>query len=208
MNNCNFVIGSKRIRSNVEQIIDNISIESTLKCDITFQDNDCNYSTIRGPEVACFHSDNVDWNMVATCFSEIYRCPPVETWDESCIISGIMNRFGIPSHLKAEVRNMLIDICNNDIKHVLIVSRWSTVATDCCKWPCISVRFNQSRPLALDELHLKLFAPVRHLKFRSLASGGSSWVHIWVFHCVLWMVYAIESQVLQCRLQCYQWVAA
>ena len=60
MNNCNFVIGSKRIRSNVEQIIDNISIESTLKCDITFQDNDCNYSTIRGPEVACFHSDNVD----------------------------------------------------------------------------------------------------------------------------------------------------
>jgi len=56
---------------------------------------------------------HLDRSMIARCLFEIYRNPPIDTWEESCIISGIMNRFEIPFEFKSDFRYLLIDIYYN-----------------------------------------------------------------------------------------------
>lgn len=53
---------------------------------------------------------HIDRKMIAKCLHEIYKNPSIGTWEESCIVSGIMNRFKIPYEHKDSFRHLLIDI--------------------------------------------------------------------------------------------------
>lgn len=108
MNNCNDQNVNPNINNNTKVLMHNINDYNVTQ---HINNHSCVKMNCTDSIYTPFNSfSHLDRRMIAKCLHEIYKNPPIETWEESCVISGIMNRFEIPYECKADFRLLLIDI--------------------------------------------------------------------------------------------------